>query len=339
MTIEIDTIDASEREQWNEYVDQSAAGTFFHRYDVLEVIERHASAELYTLVGYKGQEPVGIFPIFEIRKGGISTAFSPPPGLGLPFLGPAHLNENKLKRRKLEKRRKRFIEGCLEWLNEASGPRYTRICTSTAYDDPRPFSWNDYDTTPLHTYLLDINRDEEQIKSSFSKSLRRYLDPDDDEAARFSIEEGGTDAIRFIHDQIQSRYEAQGRQYRVPLEFLIELFDTLPDGHVRPYVGTVDDERTSGIIIFEGRSTIYYSEGGGKPDIQFPINDLLHWRIIRDAVDRGIETYDLHGAESPRISEYKSKFNPELQTYYELEKGTPLMNVVSNLYKRYNSLG
>lgn len=335
MTIEIDTVDQSDRAEWNGYVDRSTAGTFFHRYDVLEVLERHASAELYPLVGYKGQEPVGIFPIFEVRKGGISTAFSPPPGLGVPFLGPAHLNERKLKRRKLERRRKRFIEGCLEWVDEQAGPRYTRICTPVGYDDPRPFSWNDYDTTPIHTYLLDIERDEQELKGSFSKSLRRYLDPDDDDAERFSIDEGGTDGIRFIHDQIRSRYEAQGRRYRVPLEFLTELFETLPDGRVRPYVAEVDDERASGIVIFEGDSTIYYSEGGGKPDLQFPINDLLHWRIIRDARARGIGTYDLHGAESPRISEYKAKFNPELRSYYELEKGTTLMNAVARLYKKY----
>ncbi|ELY45809.1 lipid II:glycine glycyltransferase FemX [Natronorubrum tibetense] len=333
MSIDIDTLEPTEREQWDDYVEQSPMGTFFHRYDVLEVIERHASAELHPLVGYKGQEPVGIFPVFEIRKGGVSTAFSPPPGLGLPFLGPAHLNENKLKRRKLEQRRKRFVDGCLEWIDEVSGPRYTRICTSVTYDDPRPFSWNDYDTRPLHTYLLDLDRDEEQLKRSFSKSLRRYLDPDDSD--RFSIEEGGTDAIGFIHEQIRSRYEAQGRRYRVPLEFLTDLFESLPDGRVRPYVADVDGERASGIIVFEGQSTIYYSEGGGKPDVEYPINDLLHWRIIRDAKDRGVETYDLHGADSPRICEYKSKFNPDLGTYYELENGTPLMNVVSNLYQKY----
>lgn len=333
MSIEITTLDAADREQWNEYVHRSPAGTFFHRYDILEVIERHADARLYPLIGYKGQEPVGVFPVFEIRKAGIATVFSPPPGLGLPFLGPAHLNEDGLKRRKLERRRKRFVEGCLEWIDEESGPRYARICTTVAYDDPRPFGWNGYDTTPLHTYLLDIGREEERIKRSFSKSLRRYLDPD--EADRFVIEEGGPDDIRFVHEQIRSRYEAQGRRYRVPLEYLVDLFETLPDGRVRPYVAEVDGDRASGIIVFEGRSTIYFSEGGGKPDVEFPINDLLHWRIIRDAKNRGIETYDLHGAESPRISEYKAKFNPELCTYYELEKGTLLMNVVSSLYEKY----
>ena len=333
MSIEVTELDPAERATWDEYVRESPTGTFFHRFDVLEVVERHASARLTPLVGHKGQEPVGIFPIFEIRKGGVSTAFSPPPGLGLPFMGPIHLNEANLSRRKRERRRQKFVEGSLERIDETIGPRYTRICTPVGYEDPRPFSWNDYETTPIHTYLLDLEREPAELKRSFSKSLRRYLDPEDTD--RFTIEVGGPDAIEFIHEQTSARYAAQGKRYRVPLEFLLELYRTLPDGRVRPYVADVDGERASGILVFEGESTIYYSEGGGKPDVTFPINDLLHWRIIRDAIDRDIATYDLHGAESARISEYKSKFNPELHAYYELEKGTPLMNVVSTLYQKY----
>ncbi len=96
MSIEVTKLDPAERATWDEYVRESPTGTFFHRFDVLEIVERHASARLAPLVGYTGQEPVGLFPVLEIRKGGVSTAYSPPPGLGLPFTGPTHLDGAKL---------------------------------------------------------------------------------------------------------------------------------------------------------------------------------------------------------------------------------------------------
>ncbi|MHC3436923.1 GNAT family N-acetyltransferase [Natrialbaceae archaeon A-gly3] len=331
MSIEI--VELEDGEQWDEYVDRSSAGTFFHRYGVLQTAEEHAGASLYPLVGYKGEEPVGLFPTFEIRKSAVSTIFSPPPGQGMSFLGPVSLNDGKLKQRKRERRRRRFVEGCLEWLEERVGPSYYRVVTSLAYDDSRPFTWNDYEVTPRHTYLLDLTREPDELKRSFSKSLRRYLEPDDEE--RFRIEQRGEDGIRFVHEQVRSRYEAQGKTYTVPVEFLLDLYEELPDGSVRPYIGEIDGERTSGIVTFEGESTIYYSAGGGKPDAEYPINDLLHWQIIRDARDRGVETYDLCGANTPRICEYKSKFNPNLGTYYEIEKGTRILQTAANLYKKY----
>lgn len=335
MSIDITQFDADDRidrEQWNDYIRRSRGGTVFHTFDMLELIERHASADLYPFIGYKGQEPVGVFPVFELRKGGISTVFSPPPRMGIPMMGPAPLNDGHLKQRKAERRIRRFVDGCLELIDERVSPRYSRVSTSIGIDDPRPFTWNDFDASPRHTYVLDIDRDPEDLKGSFSKSLRRYLDPDEDD--RFRIEERGEEAIEFIHEQVSARYEAQDRTYTVPLDFLLEAYETLPDGRIRPYIGEVDGETVSGILVFEGSSTIYYSEGGGKPDIDYPINDLLHWHIIRDARSRGIETYDLCGANTKRICKYKSKFNPELATYYEVERGTPVMNAVSSLYKR-----
>ncbi|MGQ3410664.1 lipid II:glycine glycyltransferase FemX [Natrinema sp. LN54] len=337
MSIDITRFDADDRidrEQWDDHVRTSRGGTLFHTFDMLELIERHASADLYPFIGYKGQEPVGVFPVFELSKGGISAAFSPPPRMGIPSMGPAPLNDGHLKRRKAERRLRRFVEGCLESIDERIGPRYSRVCTSVGVDDPRPFTWNEFDASPRHTYVLDIDREPEDLKQSFSKSLRRYLDPDGDDAERFRIEERGTDAIEFIHEQVTARYEAQDRTYTVPLEFLLEAYETLPEGRLRPYVGAVDGDLASGILVFEGPSTIYYSAGGGKPDVDYPINDLLHWRIIRDARDRGIERYDLCGANTERICTYKSKFNPDLVTYYEVERGTPVMNAVSSLYRR-----
>lgn len=149
MSIDITQFDADDRidrEQWNDYIRRSRGGTVFHTFDMLELIERHASADLYPFIGYKGQEPVGVFPLFVVRKGPVSTAFSPPPSLKITYLGPALLNAAKLKPSKAERRNRRFVEAALDYVDEHVGPRYVHVRTHTRYSDTRPFTWNGFES-------------------------------------------------------------------------------------------------------------------------------------------------------------------------------------------------
>jgi len=65
------------------------------------------------------------------------------------------------------------------------------------------------------------------------------------------------------------------------------------------------------------------------------MNDLIHWRIIRDAIDEGYTTYDLVGANTERLCRYKSKFNPALRTYYSMTDGMTGMNTAAKLYRKF----
>ena len=133
MSIDITTID--DEEEWNRYVERSNETTPLHRYGALDVQADYADATLYRFAGFKGQEAVGIFPVFEIRKGPVSTAFSPPPDIRIPYLGPAVLNVDKLKRRKRDRRVKRFVEGCLDRIEGEIGPKYTHFRTDSRFED------------------------------------------------------------------------------------------------------------------------------------------------------------------------------------------------------------
>ncbi|WP_252698790.1 GNAT family N-acetyltransferase [Natronosalvus vescus] len=330
MTIEVEKF-TGEADEWDRYIDRSPTGTIFHLHDFLETVDKHVNGTVIRLIGYNGQEPIGVIPFVEIKKFGISTAFSPAPRMGLPYQGPILLGNPSPKRRKQEKQHKRFIENSLTWLDNEIGPSYVYMRTHPAYDDPRPFAWNGFTLTPRYTYCIDVTRDIDEIKMSFSKSLRRYLDPDEDQ---YRIEEQGEDGIRFIYQQTRDRYEAQDKTYAVKEDFLLDLYNIFPDGWVRPYVGIVNDERVAGILIFDDGETIYFQEGGAIPDVDFPINDILHWHIIKEAKKRGVKAYDLHGANTPRLCKYKSKFNPELEQYYGIEKGTRFMNIISEGYKK-----
>ncbi|WP_049925902.1 lipid II:glycine glycyltransferase FemX [Halopiger goleimassiliensis] len=332
MSIEVRRATDEDLERWNGYVDRSPQGRLPHEREALSVLADHADATLHPLVGFKGQEPVGIFPVFEIDKRLVTTVFSPPPHLRVPYLGPAFCNMGKLKQRKREKRRQRFVDGCLEWIEEELGPRYGHVRTSPGVRDARPFKWNAFEATPEYTYAVDLTREEDDLLASFSSDARRNVRNTADDA--YEIEVGGPEEIGLIHEQVRHRYESQGIDFDVPLEFVCDLAEATVGGAVRPYTLRVDGEFVGGILALEYGDRIGRWMGGVRTgaDVDVPTNDLLDWAIMRDGRERGLEVYDLVGADTRRINRYKAKFNPDLETYYSLEYGSLGMRAIASVY-------
>lgn len=319
-------------DRWNGYVDRSPQGTFFHEREALEVQADHAGATLHQLIGFKGQEPVGLFPVFELKKGFVTAAFSPPPDLRIPYLGPAFLNMAKLSQRKRERRRERFVEGCFEWIADELAPKYAHVRTGTRYEDSRQFKWNGYDVTPEFTYVVDLVPDEDELLMAFSGDARRNVTNAPDDA--YDVEVGGRGEIREITKQVRNRYESQDIRFDVPTEFVIDLYDRSANEHVRPYALRQDGEFVGGILATEYGDTVSRWMGGVRTDVDvdLPTNDLLDWAVMRDGIDRGLSRYDLVGADTPRINAYKAKFNPSLETYYSAEYGSWGMKQFAHLY-------
>ncbi|WP_135829002.1 lipid II:glycine glycyltransferase FemX [Halorussus halobius] len=315
---------------WNDLVDRSPGTNAFHYRESLAVQADHADAEYHALVGYKGHEPVGLLPIFEKRAGGMATAFSPAPGLGVPYLGPALLNHGKLKRRKRERRTKRFVHGCLDWLDRELDPKYVHVRSDPRFRDVRPFEWREFDVDVRHTYSVDLTPDEDDLLGSFSSDARNNVRTDGD----YRVYEGGPDEIETVIAQVRARHDEQDERYGVTPEFVVDLHERLPEGALRPYACEIDGEVAGGMIVAERGDAVYRWQGGAKHDRDLPVNDLVDWAVMTDAKARGVERYDLVGANTERLCGYKAKFGPELQTYYSLEKGTRVTNALSSVYKR-----
>ena len=330
MAIDITTV--HNPDDWNNLVEQSTQATPFHRAEALDVLAQHTNSVLHPFVGYKGHEPVGIFPLFEITKGPVSTAFSPPPNLKISYLGPALLNHTKQKRRRQEKTNSRFIRGCLAALETRISPRYTHFRTSTLYADTRPLIWDGFEPTTRYTYVVDLTPSTDDLLATFSSDARSNITGTDE--AAYTLSEGGeAELTRTIH-QLQDRHAEQGVTFSITPQFVTDLWRQLPDGTCRIYTCRVDGELVGGHITLETGETIYGWQSWGSRDADVPVNDLLDWEIISSARDRELTQYDLVGANNERISKYKAKFAPQLRTYQTLENGTPVMNVVSELYKR-----
>lgn len=331
MSIEVTTV--TDPKTWNRLVDRADYTDAMHQWEALSVLADHADSTVHRLVGRKGQEPVGVFPVFERQIGPVTAAFSPPPSLRIVYLGPGLLNMDKLSQRKTERRQRRFLDGVFEWLADAVDPDYFHGRTGPGYPDVRPFTWADCTVSPTYTYQVDITAPESELLDRFSRDARSNVR--DAEDIDYDFGERGPDAIDRVLEQVRARYESQGITFGVTREFVRDLYEQTHEGTVRPYTCRIDGEFVGGILTFATGDRIARWQGGVKPaeDRDLAVNDVLDWEVMRAGRELGCNTYDLVGADSARISQYKSKFDPELVPFYDVERANWLGSVAARVYK------
>jgi hypothetical protein len=333
MSIDIEVFDAARRDDWNDLVERAPHATPFHRFETMETAAAHSGTEPVALAGYKGQEPTGLFPAFGRTVAGVGTLFSPPPGLLLPYGGPLLLNVGGLSQRKVERRHQRFVDGCLDELDERFGFCYAHLRAAPGYDDLRPLQWADFEVSPAYTYVVDLDRSEDDMLASFSSDARKNVRGADEDA--YEISEGGGDAVRAIVEMVAERYAEQDETYDLTPEFAGDLYEALPKGTVRPFVCHVDGDLVGGVLAIDGGDTIYRWQGAADFDCDLPVNDLLDWHLMCVGHEQGTVGYDLVGANTERLNRYKAKFGPALVPYYVAEFGNPVVRAAAHLYKQF----
>ncbi|GAB3689741.1 hypothetical protein GCM10028857_25440 [Salinarchaeum chitinilyticum] len=328
----VDTSLLRDAEAWNELVERSEETTPFHRYEALEVLAEHSGTTLYPYVGYKGQEPIGLFPVFALERWPLRTAFSPPPDLEVSYLGPAQLNGHSAKQRKAEKRHRRFVEAVVDAVDEEIAPHYAHVRAGTAYDDPRPFIWNDFDPTPRYTYHVDLTPDVDDLFMSFSSDVRQNVRKA--EEFDYELELGDGDDVERIIERVQARHDEQDVTYNVTPAFARDLYESLPEGAARAYVCELDGAFVGGKITLEDEETCYGWQTVTDLESDLPATDLIDWTVMQAAKERGRERIDLIGANDQRLCGYKAKFNPEVRTHYSLESSSAPTDAIKAVYKR-----
>ncbi|WP_277555962.1 lipid II:glycine glycyltransferase FemX [Halobaculum limi] len=331
MSIEIRVVE--DDEEWNSYLDHAATPTPFHYAEALDVLASAADARLHRLAGFKGQEPVGVFPLFEMDRGPVTGVFSPPPDLKIPYLGPSLVVRGDApKRRRLDRQHHDFVDEAIAHISTRIDPALVQIRTAPGYDDVRPFSWASYEADPRYTYVVDLSKSPDELLSGFSSDARRNITDDHD--VDYEIVEGDADDIRQIVEQTADRHAEQDEPFPVTAAFVIDLYEALPEGVVRPLVCRIDGETVAGTICMEGWNTSIRWLGSAKPSCDLPANDLLDWAACQGAAERGLTAFDLAGANNPRLAEYKAKFAPELVPYYRLKTSSRTMDVAVSLYNK-----
>ncbi|SNZ16978.1 Acetyltransferase (GNAT) domain-containing protein [Natronoarchaeum philippinense] len=328
----VERLDLSE---WGDALPNSGVEVF-HTPEALSVLDEHATGDLRLYGGFKGQQPVGLFPLLVQDRSIGSAVLSPPPGFGVPRMGPMVMPTSP-KQRKREKVNTAFIEAVLEDVGVDDSLTLFRSICSPDYDDPRPFSWSELGVATKFTYVLDLaNESTDDVLTSFSKSLRREIR--DGEELDIEITREGLDGARSVYEDTKVRYQEQDKTFPLSWEYVRDLVDAV-DERSRVYVARTSDGRfLSGITVLYSDDAAFFWQGGTRATHEnVSINSLLHWRVIEDVIEdppmASVTSYDLMGANTERLCRYKSKFGADLVPYYVAESQGTGMDVAKRAYR------
>ncbi|WP_049923564.1 GNAT family N-acetyltransferase [Halopiger djelfimassiliensis] len=322
--------------EWDDALPHSGFEVF-HDPDALAVLDAHTDADLTLYGAYKGGQAVGLLPVFVDERSVGRTVFSPAVSLGVPRLGPI-ISPNSPKRRKWERINGELADAVVDDLEIGKRSTLFRMTCPLGYDDPRPYAWNEFTTKPQFTYVVDLtdDADVEDAMAGFSKSLRNEMRRYDE--LDLSIETEGIDAALRVYDDVVSQYERYDDTAPMSRPFLRDLLSSLDDDRWRVYVArTPDGTYKSGIITLFSTDLAYYWQGGVTASYEnVSVNNLLHRVILEDLVtDPALESvtgYDLVGANTERLCEYKGKFNGDLRPYYVVESSGFEMTLAKSVY-------
>jgi hypothetical protein len=308
----------------------------FHTPAALSVLERHAPGECYLLGGYRGEQLVAMVPLFVRHVAGLRIVSSPPPGMGVPNLGPLVMPTSP-KQRKREKVNREFTESLLDTLDADSPRTLVRMLCPPDYTDPRPYRWNGLSVDPSFTYRLAVD-DPDDLIDSFSRSLRREIRSGMD--LDLTVETAGVTGGERVFEETAARYAEQSESFGPTWPYVRDLIEELGE-RCRVYVARADGEYLGGVIALFSNDAAYYWLGGTRTTHEdVSINSLLHWRIINDIAENppidSVREYDLVGANTEHLCRYKSKFGGELTPYYVVESGGLAMDIAKEGYQLAN---
>jgi len=322
MEIELKIAQENDAQLWDRIVDSSSQGTLFHTWKWLKIAENHTDTTLYPVLGVKGETVIGILPIFYMKKYGIASAFSPPPSVAIPYLGPVIENYEKYKQSKKESIEKNFLRSIDHYIFSQLNCGFTSF-SLTLNHDPRPYKWANYQLDPIFDYHIDINQNITSIWQNMDANLKGHIKRT--EKNGIYIENGSKEDLIDIYHSLARRYREQKRPITVSIEYLSELFDTFSPTNLQVFVAKQNGNTVGGIITLSYKDHVLYWIGGAKPaSANFSPNDLAQWEAIKFANSHGYKIYEEIGAGTERLSEFKAKYNPKLVHRYSVKKYSSL---------------
>jgi hypothetical protein len=335
MALEVRPAREEDAPLWDRVVQDSPHGTIFHRWKWLRVAERHSGFRLIPLICFKGERPVGLFPLFHRKWYLHHLVFSPPPSTVLPFLGPVMPCYQKQRQEDREREMVEFLQSVLDSVSAEMGADHIDLSLPYGFADPRPFSWAGFRIIPRYDYEVDLGGSTDELWYRLNRNSRRNVQEARERG--FSVGPASRGEIAKVHDLLSERYRAQQRCFPASLPYFQDLYDAFPDDF-RILAVRGGDEILSGMIQVRDRDRVWAWVGFPRPasEARPSPNDLLTWEAIARAREEGAKAYITVGAAgNPRLHwYYASKCDPVVRVRYAAQKTTPLMDLAQHAYLR-----
>jgi hypothetical protein len=313
-----------DRELWDGFVDASPGSTLFHKWDFLRIVEKHTGYKLYPYGIFADGRLRCVFPLYFRREFGVGIAYSAPPAANLPYLGfVTDLSYDAMGRAENEQ----FmygIAGKIDACVSALSANYAYIQTVPEVLDVRPLQQNGFHAKVGFDYYIDLLRPLDEIWDSFGKECKRDIRHQEMKG----LEIRQSDDVDKFYGLMRDRFTSIGMTtffHRDQNAYVKEAVNAFPDHMKMLYVchqGNVEGAAIN--YSYNNRYLLWMGCASGK------FNDYLMWETIKEAKNCGMKQIKNPGADIKRLTMFKSKFNPSLETIYTFYTVDPLGELARN---------
>jgi len=174
-----------------------------------------------------------------------------------------------------------------------------------------------------YNFILDIDRTEEELLSSFHSKTRYNIRLAEKKGVSIidkSTEEGMEDYIRLMEETTkrQGFFNHNGEYFR-------QMFKIFPKDSLRIFEAVYKEEVLTAWILFKFNGKLYYPYGAsGNNHRELMPNNLIMWKAIQYGKELNCSVFDLWGCLGPNpdttdswygFHKFKAGYNPELVEY------------------------
>jgi hypothetical protein len=330
----------TEREEWDQFVESTPQGTIFHKWDFLRIMEKHnvkriggrkTVGKLYPLIAYKGNEPVAVYPFFIYDYFSVKFLASPPGHVESIYLGPVMMVRENTKPSKIEGNLIDLQEAADSFIYKNFKPISSFINIQPGITDSRPFKWAGYAVEPRHSYLLDLTEGVDNVWQGLHTELRKKIHKI--QADGVQVQKGSIDDLDHIYDSLAHRRARQGISMTCSIDYLKEVCESL-GGQADIRIARKDGKYLGGLVNLLYLDRAYSWVGSAKNQNGVDANELLTWESIKHACEKNYKSYEIMGADSPNLIQFKTRYNGKLITYLSCRKYQPhYLKIVETAYK------
>jgi hypothetical protein len=303
----------NDKDKWDEFVDQSANGLLFHKWDFIHIIGKYTGYKVLPYGIYKGTELFCLLPIFYKNHRGLKLAYSPPQTTAtyVPYMGHVMKTSfDSFKQRKKETYLETMVEELDRELKKLS-INYISISTVPKFIDSRPFKWNDYRVLVRYTYIVDLRRPIDDIWNSFALDCRNHIKDTMKKYPLEIVQKTDVDLFSKIMRETLSK-ERMTYFQRQDQNYLKELVEAYPN-NLKMYYVYLKDEIVSAFLNIEYKDRVIGWMGAPAMKRDVSANDYTLWEFMKKAKQEGFKEFENWGGDVKRLNQFKSKFNPSLE--------------------------
>lgn len=298
--------------QWDALLETQPDATLYHTMGWLRLQEQHGAFDLFPLVIMQNGQPVGLFPVFLVRRGPFKVCSSPR-GADTQYMGP-------LAKRPLLPE----ILDCYErWAKEACVD-FTAITFSHEIDH-RVAEDRGYTCETHRTYLLDLTPGQEALLKQSHQDCRTEMR----KARRLGVIVTECDLRPHLDLYLELSAKVYARSNRgTPLTrtFVESMLKSLGEmGRLVSLRAEVGGKIAAMCIAGHYNKRLFYIDAVSDVDFRrCSVNRLLTWSVVAWGCEHGMNVMDFVGANTPSIAAYKASFGGVLTPYTNITKAHTL---------------